>query len=358
MRRSSPCWSLVRVLRLACLLCATAAVATYSSCRAATATEYIVHDLGPGRAYAVNNAGQACGYLAGNRACIWTAGTPEVLTIPGCTQGLAVAINNTGAVLVLESTYGRAHIWSGSAWVHLGGPTGFSYFVGTDINDSLQVCGYVHQRSYVWSAESFAPLAAGDGLTYDCAMAINNFGQVCGYSYAGPYPTMRWATLWSDDTRTELGAQFGTNIWSAYGLNDAGAMAGVFSAPDGYEHGYLLSEGVLTDLGTLGGPVSYARGVNNRCQVVGYSRNAQNAVGAFLWEDGAMRELPTIPGAMGAQAQCISDTGWIAGFAVDASMQTHAIVWEPVPEPGSHLALSAGLLSSLLLARRKRKRMH
>lgn len=48
-------------------------------------------------------------------------------------------------------------------------------------------------------------------------------------------------------------------------------------------HGFVWERGTMTDLGTLGGTTSYALGVNNRGEVVGYAFDASGAIHAVLW---------------------------------------------------------------------------
>jgi len=48
--------------------------------------------------------------------------------------------------------------------------------------------------------------------------------------------------------------------------------------------GAARAQGVMTDLGTLGGEYSVARGINGRGQVVGWSATADGRHHAFLWE--------------------------------------------------------------------------
>ena len=74
------------------------------------------------------------------------------------------------------------------------------------------------------------------------------------------------------------------------------------------------------DLGTLGGAHSSALGLNDARQVVGWSEipgcvtpNGFVCRRAFLWEDGVMTDLGTLPGDEESQARAINASGLIVG---------------------------------------------
>jgi probable HAF family extracellular repeat protein len=76
-------------------------------------------------------------------------------------------------------------------------------------------------------------------------------------------------------------------------------------------------EYVVTDIGTLGGPTTFARGLNNLGQVVGRTSLADGTFRAFIWQNGTMTALPSLPsGPVGTDsAHDINDTGKIVGNA-------------------------------------------
>lgn len=98
---------------------------------------------------------------------------------------------------------------------------------------------------------------------------------------------------------------------------------------------------VLTDLGTLGGPESFAYDINNESSIVGWAQTAQFApppheylriTRAFYWHEGVMTELPPwLPAQqpyLGA-ALGVSDAGHIVGYSsyYVGLIATHPVMW-------------------------------
>ena len=70
---------------------------------------------------------------------------------------------------------------------------------------------------------------------------------------------------------TDLGASIGTNSY-AQGINNGGQVVGYWQSTNG-AHAFLYRSGVVTDLGVLGqaGTNNFALSINNSGQVVGFS---------------------------------------------------------------------------------------
>jgi probable HAF family extracellular repeat protein len=95
-------------------------------------------------------------------------------------------------------------------------------------------------------------------------------------------------------------------------------------------HAFIWSSGSgMTDLGTLGGHTSYALGINDSGEVVGYSYLADNVTRhAFTWTaSGGMVDLGTLPGGVWSQGEKINASGEISGEALDSNGKQVPFFW-------------------------------
>jgi RNA polymerase sigma factor (sigma-70 family) len=86
------------------------------------------------------------------------------------------------------------------------------------------------------------------------------------------------------------------------------------------------SEYLLQDLGTLGGKISIAHGLNSAGDVVGESDTAQGNAHAFLWREGEMVDLT--PDLRDSCAYAINDRGQVVGEMLLENGNTHAFLWD------------------------------
>jgi len=92
-------------------------------------------------------------------------------------------------------------------------------------------------------------------------------------------------------TFTDLGT-LGGDRSEATAINESGQIVGGASLPDGTFHAFLFANGVMSDLGTLPGyKSSYATAINDRGQIVGTSSTSDSSTSAFFYSRGAMRAL-------------------------------------------------------------------
>lgn len=108
-------------------------------------------------------------------------------------------------------------------------------------------------------------------------------------------------------------------------LNQRGQAAFASWSPDGIVNGFFDGNRVHA-LGSLGGPYTEVKGLNNRGVVVGQSQDASLAYRAFTWTvGGGMRALP---GPNLADALAINELNQVAGAVRAQGFHTRANRWD------------------------------
>jgi probable HAF family extracellular repeat protein len=142
--------------------------------------------------------------------------------------------------------------------------------------------------------------------------------------------------LWQNGVLRNLGTLGGSNA-SADFVNENGQVTGssfvnltlfdCLGLPV-VTHAFFWERGKMQDLGTLGGTCSIDRALNNRGQVAGFSGLAgdQNAH-PFLWGHGTMIDLGTLGGSSGF-VFAMNDAGDVAGNSyLPGDEVRHAVLW-------------------------------
>lgn len=94
----------------------------------------------------------------------------------------------------------------------------------------------------------------------------------------------------------------------AYGINNNGQVVG----QNAIGHAFLYANGIMTDLGTLGGSNSFALNINDGGIVVGWADNTDSTTQGFLYQNGKMSGLSR--GALSGGAQGINGSGQVVGW--------------------------------------------
>jgi len=204
-------------------------------------------------------------------------------------------------------------------------------------------CFLVH--AFRWQDGVVTDLRALPGVNFSHATSINARGWATGGSFTAEFDPLKGqpaehAVLWKDDRIVDLGT-LGTGLESA-GLyvNNAGEVVGFSTfntTPDPSSflgatiRAFIWRNGVMQDLGTLGGPGSFpSGGCNNERPglVAGSSSTLSGESHAFLWDNGKMTDIPTLGGSFGA-AQCANNKGQVIGQSnLAGDVEQHAFSWD------------------------------
>jgi probable HAF family extracellular repeat protein len=233
-------------------------------------------------------------------------------------------------------------------------PAGFS---ANQLNNRGQVIGMLGGRPAIWYGNKVSWIPALEGRA---AGGMNNRGDIVGGSIDGPFVYARTGLRnipvepsWDDSAASHINDAgqvigngytllsgmgrgflysaggtriidaFGAKFYSyVYGINNAGHVVGIAQPPNGFgQHAFLDRDGVVTDLGTLGGFSSQANDINDAGQIVGNSETVPppgadefhaGPTRAFLYERGTMKDLGTL-GGMVSRGLAINNGGIVVG---------------------------------------------
>ncbi|MCW3058290.1 MAG: peptidase family protein [Capsulimonas sp.] len=266
------------------------------------------------------------------------------------------------------------------------GPVGASASIRFAINDRGQVAGARDERALLWDNGHETPIGAIGRYHYGAALAINNSGTVAATYYN--YDNYPHTLLWQDgakspalpskyrfnephgvndlgwivggirtgghdaqgglmtqaflraDGQTRMLGTLGGDHSTAYDVNDNGLVVGKADLARTYlertthgftrpTHAFLWRDGVMQDLGTLGGDNSLACAVNQSGQSVGYSATDEGVNHACLWDNEQAVDLGTLPGHDNSEARAINDAGDAVGRSGSDADTTppRAVLW-------------------------------
>lgn len=242
----------------------------------------------------LNNNGQVAGYVlpesnwrqgygfvyngspGGDGGVTPLGGTTAPSGYPAIRDTRPIAISDTGQILS-STALGSYYLYSNGHTTHLSmRPAGFND-AGQVIGMSFRVApdGTVAPVVYNLSTSTHENIPAVPGLFQTFAFAINGSGQVAGNTFSKSSTT------------------------PVYGIEGSG---------------FYFSNGTTTSLGTLGGSSSSVGDINRSGEVVGSSALSSDLIShAFLWVNGRMTDLGTLPGYNTSAAQKINDQGEIVG---------------------------------------------
>jgi probable HAF family extracellular repeat protein len=150
------------------------------------------------------------------------------------------------------------------------------------------------------------------------ATSVNDSGEVAGYSYVDDLT--RHAFLYKNGLMRDLGSLGGYS--AALSINNAGEIVGFSSeSPFGVAHPVVYRNGRISAINPFGDPSNegIAWKLNDRGVIVGEAVNGSSTNG-FIYSRGAVTNIGTFPGGRNSFAYAINDGGQVVGVA-DAPFQ-------------------------------------
>jgi len=327
---------------------------------------YALFDLGDfggdaSNAFGINDNGIVVGnaWFQGNSIYHMAAFTENKIWDLGTLGGdisFAYDINNHNIIAGVDFGEDRIYrpiLWESGVFTDLctlGGSNGFANSINDigQIAGNTQIAGDYHSHAFRWHDGIMTDLDSlmGDEGSSN-AWDINEVGQVVGYS---AFVSIITAVLWQPDNEIiDLGGLCGSCFSKAYAINDLGITVGWAEIGNDVPVATLWDEtGEIYNLQTGSGSEfygSYARGINNQNQIVGYAGGIQRG---FIYESGSgMRSLgdfvPPLLDMTVYTANDINEHGQIAGWGeMNGTGWYRAILLTPVepelslsdPSPG------------------------
>lgn len=270
----------------------------------------------------------------------------------GGIQTIARGINQAGDVtgsadLTCDACYSHAFLYKRGKLRDLGALPGATVSEGSGISGGddegrVRVTGFsstqpcVHSdcgpaHAFLYSNGHMLDLGTFPSGTESEGFAVNSSGQVTGWADVGNAQKTSFqqhAFLYSDGKMKDLGtlpggsSSFGVGINDGWGRgrNNEVQITGYSSTASGFDHAFLYSDGIMEDLGTLpGGRSSIGNAVNQSGEVAGYSAISVENSHAFLYSHGGLQDLGTLPGMSDSFGVGINDDGDVVGYSLDSA---------------------------------------
>jgi probable HAF family extracellular repeat protein len=325
-------------------------------------TRYYLIDVGPaetGPTPRLNRNGAAIWNANGHAFVYQNCQSRDLGSLAGGPT-FARGINSAGEI-VGKSKVGEdfhAFSWSNGTMRDLGGTRGFAFWQEAIASNYLgDVVGNEGVSTVVQSGVRFqsgvtVPLATFNGLAPTRVVDMNDSAFVVA-TQEGPFGTRALLStngghLW----RQVLGVPGLDAITTPFAENAYGHVVG--TAGNGFVRAFVSRDPdqPATDLGTLGGSLAMAEGINSQGWVVGWAE-ATDGGGprAFLHDRTTMIDLNTrltsAPGWLLLEANAINDAGQIVAWAGSPSFQNRIVFLEPAK---TRMAIPRCAVGSLVIS--------
>jgi probable HAF family extracellular repeat protein len=202
--------------------------------------------------------------------------------------------------------------------------------------------GYPEVEGVLWKNGKAIHLGNLGGNETDSA-TLNDSDQVAGFAnnaIPDPLSFFGWGTQtrafgWQNGIIQDLGTLGGPDALAGL-INNNGQIAGMSYLDDhpNSDTGiptldpFLWQNGKMIDLGSLGGTLTFVNGMNNHGQVIGEGFLEGNVEShPFLWSNGAIHDLGSLGGS-NAAGNWINEEGEVVGGAnLSGDVIHHAFLW-------------------------------
>lgn len=251
-------------------------------------------------------------------------------------SGGAINNRNQVEVLCMGNTF-RSYFYDNGKLQDLGIPTGATSFSAGGLNDVGQIVGFSQtitasstiQRALVYASGTFSDLGALGGQNSGInGNGINNSGSITGTAETAD--NVFHAFLYSNGKMNDLGVPPGFVSSEGLSINSQGDIVGdgtLLIQGQKQTHAVFYKAGIWADLGTLGGNYSSANSLNNNSQIVGVAEVQPGLPHAFLYENGKMQDITTLPQASYSDANCINNYGVVVGSVDTVASSLVAFVY-------------------------------
>jgi probable HAF family extracellular repeat protein len=324
-------------------------------------------------------------YLA--HAFRWKNGSMEDLgSLPGTNFSAGGSINARGWIAGQGTSptidpnlgvhEGRALLWTNKDMIDLGDLPGGHESLSVYVDDNGQVVGFSDNgvpdvnsffffptgtqiRTFLWQNGNMRDIGTLGGASavpgVNCNGQPRNF--IVGASFvsdqvnaATGVPTVA-PFLWKDGVMTNLGSLGGTIGW-AQCSDPSDDIIGISNlSGDPNTHAFLWKNGQMHDLGTLGGPNSEAIWINQSGLIVGSADlPGDNLHDAVIWKNGVIKDLGTVDGDACSRGRGVNARGQVVGLSSDCHTSLHAVLWEgdgPLVDLNTLIAPGSGWQLSL-----------
>jgi probable HAF family extracellular repeat protein len=241
------------------------------------------------------------------------------------------ALNGAGHVAGQSDVGGgfsHAVLWRGGRRDDLGSLGGFTA-AALALNRSDQVVGFsdlpggLGSHAFLFSGGVMHDLGTLPGGTFSTAYGITQDGRIAGASDNAE--NAFHAVVWAHGSIRDLNPPGYSESW-AFGISGRAIVGRALTATAPFAFQAVLFRNGAHDLGTLGGANSEADAVNRHGQIVGWSERRRGPRHAFLWQNGVMHDLGSLGGASFAAG--ISGTGEVVGW-FQSRAGDQACIWYP-----------------------------